>query len=87
MRKIDGEWTELTAGLKCRFVWSFGNGDWRWDEEDGHCHLMSEIDGEWIELTEGLKCIYVSPNYNGSWEYRIEEGGEMHTVKKGELPC
>jgi hypothetical protein len=61
-------------------VWSYGNGDWSYYDEDDWVHLMRKINGKWIELTKGIKTRDVGSWQNGDWSCENEKD-EWHNVK------
>ena len=47
-RFIDGEWIELTKGVKASYVFSYSNGDWEYIDKDGYFHKFNK-DNELIK--------------------------------------
>jgi hypothetical protein len=57
-------------GNKVVYVYSYKNGDWEWEDEEGNEHLVR--DG--VELTKGKNAKGVISYDSGDWKWKDEEG-------------
>lgn len=83
IRMVDGEWVELTKGLRCLWILTYPNGDWEWQDDDDYWHPMHETDGEWVSLPKSFANTFGTSYPWIDWKV-MDEDGNWHKVKQGD---